>query len=270
MEKFVIRPSSIKTYVNCPRKWYQQFILDKNTTGNAAATGTAIHAAVEAYWRNAKAQNEKSSLVDNWCEIGVEKFRELDKKVDIIYDDGASLDSCIDKVYMGATAYINDIAPALPMPEFVEHRVSYPIKDHPFVKAISGTIDYIGKDFIADLKTGKSKPSSRKHILQCSLYRKLARFCGIEREQFQIHAVTFVKDPEKRAHVFDSMINEKQASFIVNQLLDRLRKLNQEDPKLLFPDMLFPGNPEFYLCGPKFCPVYDNCPFSCGRANAEF
>lgn len=260
MEKITLRPSSLATFVSCPRQWYNVFILGENTIPNArAAIGTGIHAGAEAMWNEAiKTKDKSSPNVSMMTDAAIEAYdtevknAEGNLKYDVDLDDNIARSTII----KGTKAFVEDIVPFTEIPKAVETRVTVEI-DHCIVKNISGTIDYITDDTIADIKTSKRKIVPQSHTLQQSVYKFLAKESGYKNiKRNLIQGVVLAKT--KTVGGIDTLdANVSQAKYIINNLLDRLDALHAGTN----PDLLFPGNPKHYLCSDLYCNLRPTCPF---------
>jgi CRISPR/Cas system-associated exonuclease Cas4 (RecB family) len=257
MKKIIIRPSSIASFVSCPRQWYNVFILGHNTIPNVRAViGTGIHAGAEALWKEAIKTKDKSnpnmSMVND---AAIEAYDEEAKLGNLQYEEDVDDNIARATILKGTKAFIEDIVPYTKIPINVETRVTVDI-NHCMVKGISGTIDYISRDTIADIKTSKRKIVPQSHQIQQSIYTYLAENNGYNIKNTLIQGVVLAKT--KTVGGIDRLqTNIRQAKYIVNNLLDRLDALHAG----VDPDMLFPGNPKHYLCSDRYCNLRPSCPF---------
>ena len=262
MNKINLRASSLNTFLGCPKQWYNVFILGKKTIPNSRAMiGTGIHKAVEVMWLESIKDGTKNPNLSKMNDAGVEAF---DKQIELSGkpDYGDDLDANNSKltIIKGINAFVKDIVPYTPIPAKVEQRFYIEI-DNPYIKKLSGTIDYIAGNTIGDIKTSKRKVVPDSHKLQQSIYKILANKAGHKITRNIIQGVVLAKT--KTVGGIDEMdTNIKQAKFIVNNLLNRLNKLYEGK---IDPDILFPGNPKYYLCNPKYCNMYSTCNFINGE-----
>ncbi len=266
MKKITIRPSSLASFIGCPRQWYNVFILGKYSIPNVrAAIGTGIHAGAEIMWNEAIKTKTKTNLnVSMMTDAAVEAYDSVVKQADgeMTYDDDIDDNLARSVIVKGTKAFVEDIVPATQIPIAVETRVTVNL-DHSIVKDISGTIDYITKDTIGDLKTSKRKIIPQNHVLQQSLYKFLAQKNGYDIKHNLIQGVILAKT--KTVGGINKLdTNVDQVKYIVNNLLDRLNALHAG----IDPDILFPGNPKHYLCSDKYCALRATCPFVHGSKQA--
>ena len=260
MDKITIRPSSIDTFFNCPYQWYNTFLLGKSTIpGARAAIGTAIHAAAEALWIEAMLTKKKEVNSTMLTDAAIANYQEAHQQ-GLQYDEGEDQNTAETAVVEGVYTFIEDIVPFTPIPLAVEKRVSIKM-DHPVVEEIAGTIDYLNNNTVADLKTSKRKPIPESYVTQQSVYKFLAEKNGYQVSNSVIQGIVLKAKPE--GHILKLQPKVERARFMLNSMLDTLR-LYYEDK--VPPEVLFRGNPKYYLCSPKYCSLYGK---SCGYSKGE-
>lgn len=257
-----IRPSAIDVYLNCSYKWAKTYLEGVNGIPNARASiGTSIHAGAEFMWNDAIKSGvkdlENSAIID----CAVEKMREEHKTNKPQYDDGEDLNTAEKEVIGGTKVFMNDIAPFTKIPVAVEKYFSVNIEDHPVISKVGGTIDYLGLNTIADIKTSKRKLVTQSYKTQQSTYKFLAESHNLKIEHTLIQGVILPKkDPY--AEVASVDIDVEQAKYFLNSILD----IVEFAAKGMIPlELLFKGNPKYYLCSPKYCALYNDCPFVHGE-----
>lgn len=260
-DKITIRPSSIDTFLQCPQQWKRVFIDGETSIpGARAAIGTAIHKAAEIIWTDAMQTRKKDANLSAATDAAMEAFKEEEQK-GLQYDKDENRGTASVEIVKGTEAFVDDIVPYASIPTGVEKRYTVEIPNHPIVEAISGTVDYIANDVIADIKTSKRKPTVANYKTQQSVYKILANKNGANVKYNQIHGVVLKKAPE--GTILEADIDEVQAKATVNTLLETL-EIYHEDR--INPDILFRGNPKYYLCSPKYCAFYNKCKFVKGDA----
>jgi len=258
MSKIILRPSSLDGGAQCPSQWYRVFILGGTSIPNSrAAIGTAIHAGVEEMWKDSIKAKTKISSKGSMADAAMEAFTEEEQK-GLVYDASESQGSCAKEIIVGLDTYVEDIVPWVVIPTHVEKRYTVKITGHPIVEGISGTLDYVEErlGLISDVKTSKRKPQVANSSTQQSIYRFVVEENGIKVNNSSIQAVVLKAKPE--GHVMDAQINIPKAKAIVNTLLDTLEVLNKD---IIDPNILFRGNPKYWLCSPKYCAFYNDCRF---------
>jgi len=258
-----IRPSSVNTFLQCPQQWYRVFLLGhRSKPGARAAIGTAIHKSAEVFWQDAIETRKKDPNISAMVDAAVEAFKEEEQK-DLMYDDGEDRNTSMKTITQGVEAFADDIVPFAAIPDAVEKRFSVKIDNHPIISQVSGTVDYIESDTIADVKTSKRKPTTANYKIQQSLYRILAKANGINVKHNLIQAIVLKKAPEGMIKSMNEDIDESMATYAVNSIIDTTALFAKGD---IDPDVLFRGNPSYYLCSPKYCEFYGDCKFVNGEA----
>jgi hypothetical protein len=261
--KIVIRPSAVDGFAQCSYQWYHAHVLGQSTIPSArAAIGTAIHAAAENEWTKAIASGKKDFNLSAMHDAAIAEFHELDAD-GLQYDEGEDSNTAEATILQGVDAYAEDISPFVDIPIAVEVRYTIDI-DNPVVKAVSGTIDYLGNGIIADTKTSKRKPVVESYVTQQSIYKLLAEQ-GVTNEgkpgapiyRNQIHGVVLAKTGASGT-VLDLTPNVPRAKVLVNSMLETLDIMAKD---IVPPEVLFRGNPKYYLCDKKYCALYNTCPF---------
>lgn len=266
--KIVIRPSAVDGFAQCSYQWYHAHVLGQSTIpGARAAIGTAIHAATENEWTKAIASGNKDFNKSAMHDAAIAELHELDK-LGLQYDEGENLNTAEVTALEGVDAYADDISPFVDIPIAVEVRYTIDI-DNPVVKAVSGTIDYLGNGVIADTKTSKRKPVVESYTTQQSIYKLLAEQgvtnegkAGMPVYRNQIHGVVLAKTGAAGT-VLDLTPNVPRAKVLVNSMLETLEIMAKD---IVPPEVLFRGNPKYYLCDKKYCALYNICPFVKGEA----
>jgi hypothetical protein len=256
-----IRPSSVDTFMQCAQQWYRVFIMGDTSIPSArAAIGTAIHKGIEVFWNDAMEHQEKDPNLGMMSDAAIEAFKEEGQK-GLQYDEGENKDTASEEIVKGMGAFISDIVPFAQIPDGVEKFFSVPITGHPIVAEVGGTVDYIRKNTISDVKTSKRTPTPSNYDTQQGLYRYLARANNIPVEQNLIHGIVLTQKP--KGVILEMPVNVEKAVTAVNSILDTTRVFASD---IVHPDVLFRGNPKYYLCDPKYCAFYHNCKFVKGEA----
>lgn len=256
-EDITIRPSSVDNFYQCAYQWAKVFLEGVSTIpGARASIGTSVHAAVETLWTDAIETGKKDPNLAKLTDAAMEAWKE-DTHDGVQFDDGEDENTAAVEIVKGTEAFIDDIMPFTQIPVAVEKRFSVEI-EHPLVERISGTVDYITPDTIADVKTSKRKPSTPNYTTQQSIYRYLAEANGVDVKHNLIQGVVFRKGKPADGMILDMPTNVPQAKSLVNNMLDVLEIANSGTVPL---EMLFRGNPKYYLCNPKYCALYNDCPY---------
>lgn len=260
-DKLCIRPSSVDTFLQCPQQWYQVFIKGRTSIPNArAAIGTAIHRGIEVMWTDAIKHNKKDPNISMMTDASIEAYKEEAQK-GLQYDEDENENTAAAEIVKGTEAFVDDIVPFAAIPKAVEIRFEVPIANHPLINAVGGTIDYLEEDALADVKTTKRTPSTANYIIQQSLYKYLAVANGVKIEHNFIHGIVLTK--QAKGTILALEPNVEMAKTAVNSILDTTEVLASDK---INPDVLFRGNPKYYLCSAKYCAFYNECKFVKGEA----
>ncbi len=254
-DKITIRPSSVDTFFSCPYQWASVFIGGEHTIpGARAAIGTAVHEAAEVLWTEAILTKQKDANITKLNDAAIIRFQEQDKE-GIQYDKGEDLNTAEAEVLRGVETLVSDIVPFADIPLYTEQRFTIDI-DHPVVERVSGTVDYISHDTLADLKTSRKKPVPQSHVTQQSIYKMLAEAEGHKVQYSTVQGIAFTK--VATGYILPLEPNIPRAKHLINTILDVLDVFyeGKVDPKILFR-----GNPKYFLCSDKYCTKHSTCPF---------
>ena len=259
-EPIVIRPSSIDNFYGCAFQWAKVFLEGERTIPNArAAIGTAVHKGVEEMWKESMIRKSKDQVnLSMATDAAIEEFQSIDQ--DIQYDQGENSNTAEELIADGMRVYVEDIVPFADIPVAVEQWYEMPLS-HKVVEKIGGTIDYITKTELDDLKTSRRKPVTASYTTQQTTYKILAEANGVHIEKQRIQAVAFTKQP--MGYMLELEPNVPRTKYLINHLLDTLDAFHEGvDPKLLFR-----GNPKYMFCSDKFCTLHSKgCPYANGEA----
>lgn len=256
--KITIRPSAVDGFMQCPRQWALTHIAGiRSMPGARAAIGTAIHAGVEQEWKQAMATKQKDFNVSAMADLAIAELHELDME-GLNYDADENLATAEAEVRGGLKAFAEDIAPFTDIPIAVEVRYTVDI-DNPVVACLSGTVDYINTNAIADIKTSKRKPTPANYVTQQSIYKYLAESNGVKVDHNYIQGVILKGRPE--GTILDLTPDIPKAKVAVNTILDVAEAFSAG----IRPSLLFRGNPKYYLCSDKYCALHSTCPYASGE-----
>lgn len=250
-----LRPSAIDTFQQCGYQWAKVFLEGGTAIPNArAAIGTAIHKGIEVMWNDAIASKKKDPNITMMQDAAIEEFQEVAKE-GLRYDNGEDSNTAEKEVAGGTQAFVEDCVPFLDIPEAVETRFEIAISGHPIVSSVGGTVDYLGKGILDDVKTSKRTPTTANYKTQQSIYRHLAEANGHPIKHNRIQGVVLTKKP--KGTILDMEVDVDQAKYIVNSLLDTLEIAAKDIVPI---DTLFRCNTKYYLCSAKYCAFYGSCP----------
>jgi hypothetical protein len=258
--KIIIRPSAIDTFLNCSYQWAKVFLEGVITIPSArAAVGTAIHKAAEVLWTESMKEKRKVTTESVALDAAMEAFKE-EKQKGLQFDEAITEDNVEYFIVKGAKIFIEDLMPFLDIPEAVEKRYAIQIT-HPVVAEIGGTIDYITDKEIGDIKTTQRKATTAHYKTQQSVYKYLAEVNGKKISYSYIQNIVLSKTTAG-GQIMDIEADITQAKYLLESMLKTLSIFFKDTVPA---EVLFRGNPKWYLCSPNYCSLYDTCPFVKGE-----
>jgi len=253
-EDIRLRPSAIDGFFGCSWQWGKQFLEGISSIPNSrAAIGTAIHAAVEAGWRESMDKGEKIFNEGMILDAGMEAWKE-EKAKGMTYGKDETEGSCAQEIIKGTETFVEDIVPYSQIPTAVEEFLTVEL-DHRLVAEIGGTVDYMTDHTIADVKTSKRKPAVGNYTTQQSIYKFLAEKNGKEITSNLIQGVVLKKEPE--GMILPMPVNVPQAKDLVNIILDTLDLVLKDVAPI---ETILRPNPKYTFCSQSYCAFYGNCP----------
>lgn len=262
-EHIRLRPSAIDGFFGCSYQWGLIFLEGRRSRPNSrAAIGTAIHSSAETFWTETIKSGRKDPNLSMMLDAAMDSFK-VEEDKDMKYGDGETKGTCEAEIMKGTEAFIDDIVPFAHIPVAVEQFFEVKL-DHALIDSLGGTVDYITKDTIADLKTGKRKPTVANYTVQQSIYKHLAIENGIDVKQNLIQSVVLKKVPE--GSIIGMETNIPYAKRLVNSMLDTLDLVIKDVAPI---ETILRGNPKYMFCSEKWCEFYADCPFSKGLIEVD-
>lgn len=253
-EDIRIRPSAIDGFYGCAFQWGKVFLEGHTSIPNSrAAIGTAIHAAAETGWQESMAKKEKIFNQGAILDAAMEAWKE-ETKNGISYGKDETEKSCTAEIYKGTEAFVEDVVPFSAIPIAVENFYKVDI-DHVLVSELGGTVDYETEHTIADIKTGKRKPSVSNYSTQQSIYTFLAKQNGRDIKNNIIQSVVLKKEPE--GSIIPMPVNIEEAKDYVNMMLDTLDLVMKDVAPI---ETILRPNPKYMFCSQAYCAFYGQCP----------
>ena len=256
-----IRPSAIDLFYNCSWQWGKVFLEGIVTIPNARASiGTSIHAGVEQMWTESIAKGKKEVNIGAMTDAAMEAWKEEAQK-GIKFDDGEDAGTAAVEIIKGTEAFVEDILPFTDIPEAVEKFFKVDV-DNPIITEIGGTVDYIGRGVLADIKTSKRALTPSSYVVQQSTYKFLAEANGEKIDHAYIQGVVLKKVPE--GMILPMQTKVEQAKHLINGMLATMEVIASDRQPI---ETILRGNPKYYLCSNKYCSLYNECPWVNGDAN---
>lgn len=249
--KFVLRPSSIQQFINCPAQWFRANVVGEFRKPAAAAeAGTALHKGAEIGYTE-KINTGKLPPVSVLTDVAVEEWKKLNEK-EVEYPAGEDYNSFESDIVKGITEYRNLVMEDID-PVAVENRYTIKI-DSPVVESVSGTIDIDLDGGLADIKMTNKKPTLNKYTLQQSTYALLKEYNGHKCDFAEIHNV-------KRGDTATRLaigVEKEYAKTWVNTIIDTLESFSETKNVNLFRGSNPASN---FLCSESWCGYWDKCSF---------
>ena len=257
-----VRASSLAELFDCPARWEAKNILKKYIpSSDFARLGTAVHAATAAY--DLANLNQAAISIDDAISVGVDSIHSKDEETfwsDLTPQSAENISVSL------VSKYCRNIAPTQ---QYVGIEVTcpdLPITDLGLI--LTGTIDRVrqenGEYGIADIKTGKTAVNAQNkavtagHKPQLAIYELLVSHAinqEITAPAQIIGMQTGATDKAQRIAI--GLISNARDMLIGNEFQSGLL----QNAANLIHSGNFYGNSKSYLCGVKYCPIYDNCRF---------
>lgn len=259
-ESIRIRPSAVDTFYGCAYQWGKSFLEGVSSIPNSrAAIGTAIHAGIEASWREAMIAGKATHNLSMMADAAMDSWKE-ETHDGVSFGDDETAGSCAKEIVGGIEAWVEDIAPFVPVPKAVETFFKVDI-DNPIVTELGGTIDYLGNGTIDDVKTSKRKVTTGSYDTQQGIYKYLAEANGEVVKHSRLQNVILTKNPNGQILTIEPDI--EKAKGLVNGILDTMTIVAKDIVPI---ELLLRGNPKYVFCSEKYCAHYETCPWVRGTA----
>lgn len=264
MTKIILRPSGISGFFDCSYRWYKDTFEPIRKVGWAAHYGTALHKAGEEYYRECIKEKTWVKNRPDYEAVAIDTFRERLKEDEPNDIKEVNSNEVEKSLRMRSSAYI-DCAASLnrkKLPIDVERQYTVKVKSN-IVDVVQGTLDIVGDDFIADIKTMNRLNSPSKYLIQQGIYAFLREKNDEKVNDLVIHRVLTKKDEIKidRASILEETYHSMEDIIQSSKLyLTTVIKTCDEFFKT-GNDFLFRGNPSSMLCSPKYCAYFDECKY---------
>lgn len=254
-ENIRIRPSAVDAFYGCSYQWGKTFLEGISSIPNSrAAIGTAIHAGIEKSWREAMTKGKADHNLSFMTDAAMESWKE-ETHEGVAFGDDETAGTCAKEIVNGMEAWVEDIAPFVPVPQAVESFFKIDI-DNPIVTELGGTIDYLGHGTIDDVKTSKRKVVGGSYDTQQGIYKILAQANGHTINHSRLQNVVLTKQPAGQILTIEPDL--EKAKNLVNGILDTMSLVAKDIVPI---ELLLRGNPKHVFCSEKFCAHYATCPW---------
>jgi RecB family exonuclease len=237
-----LSPSSIATYLKCPRRFWYEKIAKVPFRGDAGlVAGLGFHDAAE-YALTHKISQKKDPPLDAVLDAARDKttLRGANEELSAKHSDHA-----VDKAVRLTRTWATDVLPGA-KPLFVEKTFSIEVGDVRVVGRID-MIDEAGETF--DWKTKQKAPSDDMafRAIQSEIYH-------MARDGAPINYVYLVDSPRKGVTVQRQRIDHGATSAFSSFASETVR-----DVAGLIRAGYFPRRRDGWHCSSKWCPFYDDC-----------
>ena len=268
----IIRPSSLTTFADCPRRWAARHLREEVAAAGytasrplamsaGAAVGSGVHAAA-AYTLGQKIQTGGASMGSDTDaeEAGILEIRERVEKEGFDTDKATpDLNTAEKQIRRMSRAYRrSDAAAETPLQS--EERLEAVIADG---VALSGQVDALmvgdPDQTVRDLKTGVSR---RANAAQYGAYALIWRAHGHRPqglvEDYLKRVPLAHEQPMPTAHSIDVQTAMFEAWETIDAISRAVADFRQRaaDPNGRPPNMAFRANPASSLCSARWCPAW--------------
>ena len=265
MEKIILRPSEVSKFFDCSYRWYRDTFSPIRSVSVAAHLGTGIHKASEVFYSESIEKNTWQSFNSSYEDVAISEFRDRIKEEEptdlkeVDLNDVEKIITASTKEYLHHARSFNDDK----IPLAVEKTYEVPLKSQS-IKSLKGTLDIVGQNYIADIKTMRKFKNPKDYVIQQSLYALLRLRQGESVEDLVIHRVNVTKNEADCVSIIDALDNkfvgvkeltDKMVGYlkVIIKTCDNYYKTGD--------DYAFRGNPSSLLCSDKYCAYYDQCKF---------
>lgn len=267
--KIVLRPSSIQQFVRCPHQWMRVHLLGEKVAPAAAArAGNALHSAFE-YGFTVKRDKGELPPLDEVLDAAVQEWKRLNESEELKYNDKESFELYQADIVQSVTKYYEEMMPYIE-PVMIEQRFTVEI-DNPVIKVFSGSADLVIKQgetlHLVDYKFTRRPTQGSHYLLQQNSYVWLARENDVDLKSSVLHNIVRpTTRTDVRLNVLEIDFKERYLKFWVNIMLNALTEFYENGTGLLTGGSDPVTN---YLCNPKWCGFWDECPFVAGLRDEE-
>lgn len=263
--KIDLRPSGIAGFFDCSYRWYRDTFDPIRHISVAAHLGTGLHKASEMFYRESIDKASWQNFSSSYEDIAIGEFRSKlkeDEPSDIKEVDLNSIESTIvasTREYLkNARSLNNDVLPLA-----VEKTYEVSLKSQS-IRALKGTLDIVGHNYIADIKTMKKFKNPKDYLIQQSLYALLRSRQGECVKDLMIHRVNVTKNEIDCVSILDAMSNKfVTIDTLVDRMIEYLKVIIKtcDEYYKTGDDYAFRGNPSSLLCSDKYCAYYSQCKY---------
>jgi hypothetical protein len=252
----VIRQSWLDTYFECPEQarlvWTGRYPYDQT---EAAAKGTAVHAAIQAVV-------EHCAGFDEALTEGLDTFRKLSAEEGFRWVKVKREDTCLKHIEGGLTSWWTHVRPTLGATIWCEEQVKLLFhEDDERIIWLSGTPDYADSSGLKDWKLsanqdkyGRDAWKLKRWGIQATVYATMARHLGLYGPEddvpFEWVALSQKGGKPQLVPTTRTLGDER---FLREQVISLVRVIEQGT------DHTWPLRDQSALCSPDWCLAYPTC-----------
>lgn len=264
MSIVTIRASALSDFFDCPARAEARHLRGLRTPSSGAAQiGTAIHASTALF--DSAVLDGRGLTVDETAGAAVDAINRPES--DVVWDDDYQPKDAEKTAVALHTRYCTEIAPTQEYVAVEATCESLEITD--LGLALTGTTDRVARAgdgyAIRDLKTGKTAVRADGHVktdghrFQIGVYELLAEHASglaITEPAQIIGMQTGKSEKGQRVAVSEGIVGARDV--LIGEadspgVLEMVAKMVHSGS--------FFGNPRSMLCGPKFCPIHQQCKY---------
>lgn len=261
--KFILRPSGISGFFDCQYRWFRDNLYKPiRSVGFAAHFGTSLHKAGETFYNECIAKQDWLAYNSSYSDIAVETLNNIikdDEPSDLKSIDISKAKTSLDGLAKLYTTKAKDLNYSK-LPLAVEKHYTVKIDD---TFSIAGTLDIVGKDYIADIKTMNKNKAASTYVVQQATYALLREMNKEEVKDLFIHKVITPKNDiqlDNALHKAENVIPIEQAKDRVKVYIETIYK-KVKAYQALGDESMFIGNPTSMLCSEKYCAYFKECKY---------
>lgn len=260
----VIRPSNLKTYFECPKRWLLDTLHPVSKVSEQLIVGQCVHEMIERYLFNhyeIKPQREFKYVCKELADIFKNTINKKLAQANISRaTDYGSYAERILKAFV--KSFGDSHISARDIEFFSEQRLSIKLSDN---ICFAGSFDVLlkekGKDNVMlwDIKTMATKQHLPAYLIQLSSYALLVKQC-LKLDVTELGVIKIVK--AKRIYCeFESTQDASFIAFCIHSTEALVKFLAKTLNEYLATnnEYLFKANPNHWTCNASFCAHYNEC-----------
>lgn len=260
----VIRPSNLKTYFECPKRWLLDTLQPVPQVSEQLIVGQCVHAMIESYLFNHYV-NDRQREFEYVCKELADIFKNtINKKLEQANIIRATdYGSCAERILKAFVKSFSDSHISARDIEFLsEQKLSIKLSDN---ICFAGSFDILlkekGKDNIMlwDIKTMAFKRHLPAYLIQLSSYALLVKQC-LKIDVTELGVIKIVK--AKRFYCeFESTQDASFMAFCIHSIEVLVKFLTTTLNEYFATNnaYLFKANPNHWTCNACFCAFYSDC-----------